>query len=541
MDPSLQSVRVFLAKPHVVEHKAALRDQGRGLRHVPVDADRRLNGAIYVKKVPPKTPDWVDFLDPLFKSSPLATLKNSGTSAVLLVTVEKRLFALTFGYGRHLLEPEQFIRDYGLRVTLNAVDASKLRSVEVTSHEELTLQTRRQASRATTLPTFGIDRWRDFLRGVTGEPRDTSFATRLSGSEGLTLTCVLSVHDVPGKLKGTLALYEGTTYQAHFGWIDALKLVREQSAIDSLDKHVLKAIQDFDPNEIGLLYMAPPESHDWNDTEHFRFSTEPDTALHDELDLRAYLPSITTRRHKQPLTVKDLHKDNVVVSFGGSGAKLPKWSVYDCLIYEVSHEGKRFVLSGGGWFEVAPTLSKEISDRVAALKISTLAFPRCGANEDEDVYNARARKTLAAKHGFQVSLLDRKTLVPDGALSGLEVCDLMTERGEFIHVKRRTKSATLSHLFAQGVAAAQTFLRDPGFRDRVRALPTLDPKVGALFTPGPQRPDARGYEVVYAVVARGFARAERSLPFLSQISLCHALDSLEDLGFHVSIAKVDSL
>ena len=140
-----------------------------------------------------------------------------------------------------------------------------------------------------------------------------------------------------------------------------------------------------------------------------------------------------------------------------------------------------------------------------------------------------------------MSLFDRKILTPQGASSGIEVCDLMTERGEFIHVKKRTKSATLSHLFAQGHVAGQVFLRDPAFRGRMRTVAGIDPKVAALISAGPERPDSRSYEVVYAVVARGFSNPDRALPFLSQVSLCAAVDDLHDLGYRVALAKVDCL
>jgi len=541
MTASLQSLHVFLAKTAVTDHAVALRDRGVGLRKLPIDATRRISGTLYVKAARPEAPTWVQFIEELFKSSPLASLRNSGASGALLITVDKRLFAITFGHGRHLLEPGQFVRDYGLRVTLNAVDESKLRSVDLMTHEELTLQTRRQASRATTLPTFGIDKWRDFLRGVTGEPRDQVFASRLTGNEGLTLTAKLEVTDIPDKLRTTLTLLDGKTYQTHFGWIDDVQIIRDQPTIDHLDALLLSEIENFDPNRLGTLYMAPPESHDWEDAEHFRFQAEPEDARHDELELGDYLDSIARRRSRRAITVEHLHKDKVIVSFAGSGARLPRWSVYDCLIFEVVEGERRFVLSGGDWFEVAATYVEEIRGRLAAVPISELDFPRCGANEEERDYNVRAREAIEKRHGIAVSLFDRKILTPQGASSGIEVCDLMTERGEFIHVKKRTKSATLSHLFAQGHVAGQVFLRDPAFRGRMRTVAGIDPKVAALISAGPERPDSRSYEVVYAVVARGFSNPDRALPFLSQVSLCAAVDDLHDLGYRVALAKVDCL
>jgi Family of unknown function (DUF6119) len=50
-----------------------------------------------------------------------------------------------------------------------------------------------------------------------------------------------------------------------------------------------------------------------------------------------------------------------------------------------------------------------------------------------------------------------------GGRSSIEICDLLSSEKAFVHVKAKTKSSTLSHLFAQGLNSAQAF-RDRGFR-----------------------------------------------------------------------------
>jgi uncharacterized protein (TIGR04141 family) len=48
-------------------------------------------------------------------------LFNASTAAALLLEIEDRLFALTFGYGRHLLDLQRVEQDFGLKVVLNTV------------------------------------------------------------------------------------------------------------------------------------------------------------------------------------------------------------------------------------------------------------------------------------------------------------------------------------------------------------------------------------------------------------------------------------
>ena len=81
-------------------------------------ADGLAVGDLYLSVASPRPPQWAS----LFKGLTLPTLPQlSGTpsSAVLLVKRKGRLFALTFGYGRHLLAPGTFEENFGLIVTLN--------------------------------------------------------------------------------------------------------------------------------------------------------------------------------------------------------------------------------------------------------------------------------------------------------------------------------------------------------------------------------------------------------------------------------------
>ena len=53
---------------------------------------------------------------------------------------------MSFGTGHHSLEPDSFERNFGLRVVLNAVARSNLRSVDVATLDATTFQKRIQAS-----------------------------------------------------------------------------------------------------------------------------------------------------------------------------------------------------------------------------------------------------------------------------------------------------------------------------------------------------------------------------------------------------------
>jgi uncharacterized protein (TIGR04141 family) len=51
--------------------------------------------------------------------------------------------------------------------------------------------------------------------------------------------------------------------------------------------------------------------------------------------------------------------------------------------------------------------------------------------------------------------LDGVLVKPEEATTPIEFCDLLSSNKGLIYIKKKTRSATLSHLFAQGTVAAR--------------------------------------------------------------------------------------
>jgi len=133
--------------------------------------------------------------------------------------------------------------------------------------------------------------------------------------------------------------------------------------------------------------------------------------------------------------------------------------------------------------------------------------------------------------------LDKK-LVFDGGPDRMEICDVLTREGGFIHVKQRGSSSTLSHLFAQGVNSAERLLQDHEFRRQARdVIEREDPSfVDVLPADRPQ--DPRAFEITFAVITRSRRPTPLTLPFFSVVSLRAAATRLRAFGFRVSVAEI---
>ena len=128
-------------------------------------------GRLFVK--PNQTdegPAWARFFENQIAGRALGMVAS--VSAVFLIQVSARLFALTFGGGRFLLDDDWFDERFGFYSVLNLVVPDQIRSVDKRSLDAVGRQTRVQTSRGTTVREFGVDYERDLLRAVVGKPRE---------------------------------------------------------------------------------------------------------------------------------------------------------------------------------------------------------------------------------------------------------------------------------------------------------------------------------------------------------------------------------
>lgn len=154
---------------------------GHGLMRHPCDY-----GTLLYETPKAEPPDWANFLE---ASAPGLKTKLSGqhSSAVLLIEAgpagAKRLFAICFGQGHHVIDTDRMERQFGLRVVLNSVARDKLRGLDSASLDSTVIQRRTQASRESDLLEFGLDTNRDLLRLASGKPSDIALAKVMSGKD----------------------------------------------------------------------------------------------------------------------------------------------------------------------------------------------------------------------------------------------------------------------------------------------------------------------------------------------------------------------
>lgn len=483
-----------------------------------------LAGRFYSRKSFASTPGWVRWVNPAVEGG-VQGVQSASAAAMLLLNVDGRTFALTFGYGRSFLNQAKIERRFGLKVVLNLIDERQIRSLDTKKFDEMVVSTNTQTSRTTELPTFGVDMLRDILRAVTGVAPASSGYRSLSGADALVLGVDKNVADLPALLRDLYTQYTATKYQTAFGWVDHLAEVRDPGLIATLDSRLVAHLQASDTSS---THMAMPENLEWEDIEHF-LVTPTRKRVYEELDLDEYLAQPLTDAAN--LTIGLLKGRKVSVKFISSADAVARWSVYQCLVSEHRIEGKLYALIEGRWFEVADTLVAQVDAAVSAIPSASVALPAGRPGEAEGDYNARA-----AAMSTDMTMLDRELVAPDGAKTRIEFCDLLSTDGSIVHVKRKTRSSTLSHLFAQGHVSAEALV-DGALRDQVRAAiqksaGLLDSSAWlSLVPPSGSVPDRDKVTITFAVIANSTATGIEWLPFFSRLTLMQTVRDLNRLGF----------
>lgn len=521
-----ETYTVFLLKDVITSFDLAL-NHDKPTRPYPIKDNFGTTGVLHLGTQNQSTPEWIKKLNP-FLQTEISTAFSASISAVLLLKSGNHIFAFTFGHGRSLLASSSWVRDFGLKVTLNRVDPDKLRSVDCKTYEELVLSSRKQTSQSSGIEGFQLDIARDLVRAVTGDARDQTHFKRLTGADSLTFGTSIPFEDIGDVLEELLTAYHEKTYQQRFEWVDNIREV-EAAISTKLDSALIEEIHH---GTNGGMYLAPSEIVDWNTIKGFSFSGNHDGEYALELELDHYFKTLGPRL--STLTVEQLKRHKVNTRETEDGAPRPRWAVYDCLVWETELDGQKYVLFDGRWFSIAGAYAAKVQDVIGKLHRHVVSLPTGSVGASEGDYN----KSAAAFAPTTYALLDQQLVRPDGAASQIEFCDLFSTGRHIIHVKKRASSASFSHLFSQASVSADAFVGDEVVRDQVRGrLKSLGYAEHVTFVPQ-SRPNPPDYHIVFAVLAKDQAVWPPPLPFFSAVNLMHHATRLQTLGFQVSLQHV---
>lgn len=529
-------LNAFLAKD---EHASLqVTDFLKGLSQVnayDLDNKHELEGKLFVKIPTEKKPKWSAFTENITGAS-LDELANRSSSAVLIIKTAIATMAFTFGYGRFLIDTKYFVHDFGIKTALNTLNHDSLRSVDLFTLEDQAVQKKSQASRESAVGVFGIDISKDVLRAVTGSPKTGVNLKNISGGDSVySFATEMNVDEISSLVDLLSSYYSNDSYKSGFSWVDNIRKVKEKSEIDGLDEKLIEKIK----LKSSDIIITLPEIVQWDSIYGFSF-TRSKSSIKPTIEAGDYLDKLDTTSvsidsiKRDRLFVYDVHENEF------------EHQIYKCLYFEHKYENKTYILFAGLWYEIDNSFMSRIDAVLDQINISTLPFPRVYVWEEtkdgklkskietEGDYNTR----VANDHSYH--LLDRKLIKSNRTTSPIELCDLMTNGNQFIHVKhRKGGSAGLSHLFAQGSVSAEILLGDKEFRKKARTV--LKGVSNGLQASVPlDNFKSDGVEVVFLILGEDSTSLKSNLPFFSKVNLSKAFENLSQRGFKVTISGVST-
>jgi uncharacterized protein (TIGR04141 family) len=516
-----QRLNIFLFKEGTTPAQV-LRDNVDNLSIAPIAAGLAFEGEIITKGSSPNPPRWLQFVQSGTGQS-LGVLVNQSASCLIVLSVQDRVFAIAFGFARHWIDDTRIVRRFGMIVTLNVVHPDRIRSVDREEFETIQRKTRSQTSVHSSMENFGLNVQRDLIRSVTGQPEDQAFAHHVTGADNLIIGAPLTFDELGYKCAAALDHYGRETYRARYGWIDNFTRVTDPALIEELDAALIETLRTGAPEN---LFLTSPDTVDVQEHRGFRYPYQRrGTELYPDLRISDLLERVNATE----ITLEDLNQWKIRQYTTDDETPSRTFRVYDAILYEITRDDKLYVLSLGEWFEIAQDHVTAVNAEIANITDhGSLVLDDAQAGETEGTYNTR----VAGNSGGQLALLDMKLVRYGGGRSAIEICDLLAMDKNFIHVKAKTKSSTLSHLFAQGLNSAQCF-RDARFRELASAECPDTHKF--IFEGEPRISD---HTVTFAIITQAPGDLRDALPFFSKQSLANAARELWNMGYQVRLKKI---
>lgn len=502
---------IYLLKQGFDENNALKDDHGLETavaRNLPKGA------VLYLLDNPPKPPWWRSYFG-------ISNNLNQATKgALIFLHANSRCFALTFGHVHHHLKDEAYEYDFGLRVTLNCIDPTLLKSTD-TVEPGSSRRRRTQVPTGSDLTYFDFDRDSTIIKSLVGKVKDEykTLFSHATGSSNIHISSNVISDELPGICEKLLTLYQSEAYKSEFPDIHNIEPVKDPKKLEQLNVELLRAFKE----KRDELYLTVPDILNYREGLSVTFLGAGESLNYENLFTFQYYEYLESRGIELAHVTEEMLKAHKLNLIDENGHVKESHRIYNCIAVDIEMEGgaQTYHLCDGSWYKVT-------HDYV--IRLQTFLdpyFEDCAMlpfiHETEGKYN----RAVAATDGRFICL-DGTNISPRGNTS-VEPCDLYRlEDGKsvFYYVKVSTRSALLSHLFNQGVNSIELIGSEVEARTKLEQLITSG--LGSNDRKAYLSPiNTSNFKVVYAIVTRKEkAKRSKNLPLFSRISLMRSIRAL---------------
>lgn len=474
----------------------------------------------YVQVNKSSTPKWEPFLGSAFSTSSLK-LTNQSSSFVLLIKKQKRIFAVTFGYGFQAIDPAKIETRFGLMVAANWL--TKVNGVETNVIDRVSSNKKFHLGEASDFAEFALNPQIDFIRRMEGKLPKNNTATKISGCDSCCITFKGDVDGLGSVCTELFDYYSDTNYKKAFGFLDNLQpLSKHDPRLPDLEQKLVERVQAKSFEKISIAF---PEMPNEELLHHYKISCRA-TMLMEELTLEGIYKFL-----EETSVTADPAKIFVVGIGDNDNAVTRRRCLRDYLAAEFEKGEETFIFCNDEWFQAETNYVNKVRAEVAALADLTdeLELPPMRNNETEGQYNDRVAKTNHLLH------MDKDNFKIGSSHDKIEVCDLLSPECELICVKKMQKSSSMSHLFSQGSVSATLLRTEPKYRKNLNRYgkdewPEFSEVNDGTITEA---------TIVYAVATRKKLPLSEGMFFFSLVNLLNHVRTISLTGCKAALCKIE--
>ena len=378
--------------------------------------------------------------------------------------------------------------------------------------------------KATNINEFGFDLERDLIKSVTGKCNDKMFEkVNLIGGDIFSILVERDINNIEEFLIYCYKKYKEEKYKENFEWIDNIKEVKSKKEKEQLDNLLIQYINE---KRFECIWMSIPEVINWEDISGFCYTN--DDKAYDDIIIEKVIEAL-----KNDLSDIEQLKRKKVIMKDIEGKEIEKWSAYKCIIAEIKFNEKSYCLNNGKWYCINKDFSDKIEREYNNIEISNLNFIDYNSDmKDEDDYNEKLSNSLQNAY-----LIHKIGEIPFGGGKGnkIELCDIMTQDNQLIHIKKNGGSSYLSHLFNQAAVSAELLL-DANFRSKVNIKMNefkFNKEFSADFKPN-------NYTIIIGII-NSYNDERPKIPFFSKVSLRYTINYMKNIGYNVQLKNINKV
>ncbi len=495
--------------------------------------------AFYLKQNDPKPPSWVGQFED-FVELPIDEMATPYSSAVILVRKkfpkESRVFAIAFGGGWHVIKDEMKEMGFGLRIVLNVLVREGIKGGQARKLAGDTKSKNISLGNPSRFYDLEFNDEMELVKSLRGRSQDIDFASNVSGADSLVISTKVDFSELEKVLDKAYGYFNSKDYREDYGFIDKFRPLGKghKALIENLNLELVKLLENPDRTKISMI--APQSLINKGIEEWSIRVTASEVSEIEDLSLFEVLELIN---HIDPGFKYDLNSITnpgvigIIPYEDGRLATEQTKPILDFLSAEISFKKENYILLDGNWYyvdsEYLNELHRTLSRAEVVTKVTGHRFPTWGKSGKFYLNEAIYNKQVVRARRNNLILMDKELFgVPDAnQYSKIEICDILSDNLEFIHVKKCLRSQDYAYLFDQGMVAMETLFRFHQEETMEFISRQISKNPRSYIKYEKLKDNLHGIQLVYAIATKKKPdNFVKNLPFFSKIVLFRTIKAV---------------